>query len=259
MSEPIRQIDAPISWRDVFILHINDMDLRAKVESFLTFFESTGFKFAHLNVTTGAVTAHEHSGQDIVGMCKEWLDAVTDANLIPTLEHNGWAPKGKFLIMQNDQTYDSQSPSTRCGTLFMGSKQSGPMPVMIMLNTSYLKGARYQDLDGNLHPVTVDAVLTNALTSFAFRDPQSKLPLEVETVVIAALGGAQPETSIETLFAPNINRGYQTLHSVVTRSPLGTAFDASVDGYDSGDAGDQPPAGAAPTGTGNDPNGRTPQ
>lgn len=222
-----RKIEAPVSWRDLFVLDIPDANLKRRVEGFLDFYQSSAFKYAELNPETGVITEHEFSGQEVMARCLALRQLIKDSGEEPFLIRNGLLKGGKFAIVQHDRPYNN-SHLNGSNTFQAGSAHDRIVPVKIELGRDYLKGAKYYDVEDRLHPVTVDAVLAHELAHFSTPTHEEIVPMQTEAIVVAAMGGAQRGSRYEIVYSPNGNGGYQSLHHKAERSAMAQSFETSA-------------------------------
>lgn len=226
-DNPTRKIAAPVTWRELFTLEIADPNLKRRAEGFLDFYESTAFKYAEQDPATGIITEHEFSGQEVMARCKTLRQLIENSGEAPFLIRNNLLKGGKFVIAQHDRPYGNNHYNGS-NTVFAGSGHDRIVPVKIELGRDYLKGAKYYDTEGALHPVTVDAILAHELAHFSTPTHEEVVPMQTEAIVIAAMGGAQRGANYHISYSPNGNGGYQSLHHKVARSALAQTFETSA-------------------------------
>lgn len=223
-DNPTRKIAAPVSWRDLFVLEIADANLKRRAEGFLDFYQSTAFKYAEIDPVSGAIVEHEFSGQEVMARCLALRRLIEDSGEMAFFTRNNLLKSGKFTIAQHDRPYGNNH-FNGSNTVFAGSGHHRIVPVKIELGRDYLKGAKYFDTEGKLHPVTVDAIIAHELGHFSTPTHEEVVPMQTESIVIAAMGGAQRGADYRIAYTPNGNGGYQSLHHRVVQSTLAQTFE----------------------------------
>ncbi len=217
-----RKIEAPVSWKDVFFLNIPDSNLRGRVEGFLNFLESTAFRFDQMDPGTGIITASEFSGQDMIASCADLRDLAIQNDTARIVLKDG-----KYEIASHDNPYRTHFDGS--ATVFANINGNAG-PVKILLGRDYLRGSQYQTSEGHYQPVTVDGVMAHELAHFAFMTQDESLCMQIEDIIVGAMGGALRGGNYEIRHEKGSNRGYHSLHHKVVRSELNDAFTAGAEG-----------------------------
>lgn len=223
MANPgITTVPVTVPWRDVIHLDIKDPALKAHVEGFLNQFERSSYPYQRQDPRSGQITEERLSGQDILARLKQTQDlyrqvggAQLSGQMQQVMARLGMQyADGKFTIGDHNRPANG-GPAN--GSITMFADQGGALPMGIQIGTDYLKRSMYPGVDGKMHPVTVDGVIAHELAHLAFKTRQEGVPLQIEGIVVAAMGGEQRDPNSSVI---NLNRqspGYETLYDKQTQ------------------------------------------
>ena len=198
-----------VNWRDSIELQISNPDLRARVERFLDYMQTARFEYARQDTNTGKITRETLTGQQLLGDIAARRIVYVQSGMADTLREAGiMGPNRRFVIAQHDRPFDGQVQNG-ANTAF--ARVNGrDYPLAIQIGTDYLRGARFFDTQGRLHPVTVEGVLANELGHLATGKPGDQMTIDIENIIAVQLGAAQ-RVGEEISFSRNANGGFQSL------------------------------------------------
>lgn len=198
-----------VNWRDSIELQISNPDLRARVERFLDYMQTARFEYARQDPNTGRITRETLTGQQLLGDIAARRNVYVQSGMADTLRDAGiMGPNRRFVIAQHDRPFDG-TVQNGANTAF--ARVNGrDYPLAIQIGTDYLRGARFFDAQGGLHPVTVEGVLANELGHLATGKPGDQMTIDIENIIAVQLGAAQ-RVGEEISFSRNANGGFQSL------------------------------------------------
>lgn len=198
-----------VNWRDSIELQISDPDLRARTERFLDYLQGASFEYLRQDPSSGKIVKETLTGQQILGDIAARRDGYVQSGMADALRDAGlMGANRKFVIAQHDRLFDG-SVQNGANTAF-ANVNGRNYPLRIEIGTDYLRGARYYDAQGGLHPVTVEGVLANELGHLATGQPGDQMTIDIENIIAVQLG-AEQRVGETVEFTRNANGGFQSL------------------------------------------------
>lgn len=198
-----------VNWRDSIELQISNPDLRARVERFLNYMQTARFEYARQDPNTGRITRETLTGQQLLGDIAARRNVYVQSGMADVLREQGiMGPNRRFVIAQHDRPFNGQVQNG-ANTLF-AQVNGRDYPLRIEVGTDYLRGARFYDAQGRLHPVTVEGVLANELGHLATGQRGDQMTIDIENIIAVQLG-AEQRVGEEISFSRNANGGFQSL------------------------------------------------
>lgn len=198
-----------VNWRDSIELRISDPDLRARTERFLDYLQGATFEYLRQDPNDGKIVKETLTGQQILGDIAARRGVYVQSGMADVLQGAGFmGPDQKFIIAQHDRFFDGrvQNGANTAFTRVNGRDY----PLRVEIGTDYLRGARYYDAQGGLHPVTVEGVLANELGHLATGQSGDQMTIDIENIIAVQLG-AEQRVGEQVEFTRNGNGGYQSL------------------------------------------------
>ncbi len=198
-----------VNWRDSIELRMTNPDLRARTERFLDYLQTARFEYARQDPNTGRITRETLTGQQILSDIAARRNIYIQSGMADTLRDAGiMGPNRRFVIAQHDRLFDD-SVQSGANTAF-ANVNGRNYPLRIEVGTDYLRGARFFDAQGRLHPVTVEGVLANELGHLATGQPGDQMTIDIENIIAVQLG-AEQRVGEGISFSRNANGGFQSL------------------------------------------------